>query len=329
MEASVFSAVETLLDYKFKNKSLLQEALTHPSFEGSASYQRLEFIGDAALGLALGNHFFLAYPHLDPGQLTRLRAANISNEKLARVAVIHDLYRFLRHNVESLDDMVREFTRSVRQENKAVAHGGAVKAPKIIADLVESLAGAIYVDLNFNLEMLWVVFRPLLEPIVTLKDLQNHPQPVTLLYELCQKKGKEVDIVNWPTDSMNIASVYVDGAFVVSGCSEKKETAKLNAAEEALAKLSHMNSDVIDEPVCIENAKHELDYLCDKKKWPKPSYSVKELGPPHEKKFICIVQITTTEGVVYKVGEEKTKIKAAKNSAASVIIRALRLSHCL
>lgn len=105
MEEAVFY-VENILNYSFKNKRLLEEALTHSSYTESASYQRLEFIGDAALGLALSNYVFLAHPHLDQGQLSLLRAANISTEKLARVAIKHGFYRFVRHNATSLDDKV-------------------------------------------------------------------------------------------------------------------------------------------------------------------------------------------------------------------------------
>ena len=108
--ASWIRPVEEILDHSFKNKTLLEEALTHSSFisESRKSYQRLEFIGDAALGLALSNHVYLIYPDLDPGQLSLLRAANISTEKLARVAVRHGLYRFLRHNAASLRNKVKQ-----------------------------------------------------------------------------------------------------------------------------------------------------------------------------------------------------------------------------
>ncbi|WCJ32970.1 Ribonuclease 3-like protein 2 [Euphorbia peplus] len=327
--------VERILNYCFKNKSLLLEALTHPSIEASASYQRLEFMGDSALGLAFTQHFFLVYQHLDPGRLSLLRAANTSNEKLARAAVFHRLYHFLRHNnVHSLDHMVGEFSDAVRHENNgaAVAHGGSVKAPKVMADLVESLAGAVYVDLNFDLHFFWLVFRRLLEPIVTLEELENNPQPVSYLYELCQKKGKEVDIVNWKkrkTDE-NIATVYVDGQFVISSSSQNKEIAKLKAAQEAVTKLSHMMQHPDHEhPFCIQNAKHKLDSLCAKHKWPEPTYSIQEMGPPHERKFVCSVQIETREGVLRMFGEEKTRVKAAKTSAASLILRALNHSNHL
>ena len=108
--ASSIRSVEEILSYRFKDKSLLKEALTHNSYnngESFKSYQRLEFVGDAVLGLAISNYVFLAYPNLEPGQLSSLRAANISTEKLARVAVRHGLHRFIRHNAASLHDKVK------------------------------------------------------------------------------------------------------------------------------------------------------------------------------------------------------------------------------
>lgn len=99
-------AVENMLNYKFSDKTLIEKALTHPSYVKSESYQRLEFVGDAALGLAITNFAFLTYPQLHPGDLSVLRAANISTEKLARVAVRHQLYKFVRHNSTALTDKV-------------------------------------------------------------------------------------------------------------------------------------------------------------------------------------------------------------------------------
>ena len=61
---------------------------------------------------------------------------------------------------------------------------------------------------------------------------------VMMLFELCQKQGKQVDIKYWKNGEKNVATVYVDGKFIASGSSEKKETAKLNAAKQALLKLS-------------------------------------------------------------------------------------------
>lgn len=336
MEASVF-AVETILNYKFKNKRLLEEALTHSSYTDSASYQRMEFLGDAALGLALSNYVYLAYPQLDPGHLSLLRAANISTEKLARVAIKHGLYRFVRHNATALDDKVKEFSDAVSGEDNddALVYGGSIKAPKILADIVESVAAAVYVDVDFDLQTFWVIFRGILEPIVTLEDLQQQPQPVTMLFERCQKQGKNVDIKHWKNEAKSIASVYVDGQFIASSSSEQKEIAKLNAAKGALLKLSNsfptnLNNvsllDIFDgSSFEIEGAKQKLHELCGKKKWPKPNYNIEnDMGPPHEKKFVCSVQIATVDGILYVTGDERTRVKDAENSAASSMIRALQ-----
>ena len=99
-------AVEKIVNYSFANKSLLEEALTHTSCVDFPSCERLEFVGDSALGLALTNYLYLTYPNAEPHELSQLRAANVSTEKFARVALKHGLYRFLRRNAPSLDEKV-------------------------------------------------------------------------------------------------------------------------------------------------------------------------------------------------------------------------------
>ncbi|RXH82824.1 hypothetical protein DVH24_003322 [Malus domestica] len=315
------AAVEQIVGYNFRNKRLLEEALTHSSYSESPSYQRLEFIGDAALSLALSNYFFLAYPGVDPGTLSLLRSANVSTEKLARVAVRHGLYRHLRHNAPALRDKVREFTEAVTREDETpLVYRGSVRAPKVLADMVESVAAAMR----------------LLEPIVTLEEVKSQPQPVTVLFELCQKHGKHVDIKHWRDETKSIASVYVDGVFVASGSSEQKEIAKLDAAKIALFKLSKSlgvsgrSMEFIagnDGKFQIEEAKQKLHELCDKKKWPKPIYTIeKDEGPSHEKRFVSLVKISTADGVLCMVGDERSRIKDADNSAASSMICALQES---
>lgn len=335
MAASV-RAVEKILNYRFKNKKLLEEALTHSSYTDSASYQRLEFVGDAALGLAVSNYVFLAYPDLDQGQLSLLRASNVSTEKLARVAVRHGLHRFVRHNAAALHEKVRDFAEAVQQEDETEIYGGAVKAPKVLADIVESVAAAVYVDCGFDLQALWVTFRGLLEPIVTLDELQHQPQPVTLLFEQCQKDGKHVDIRHWRKGEKTIASVYVNGQFVASASSEQKENAKLHAAKAALQKLSYktgekINADIIGElngAIEIEGAKQKLHEFCGKKKWPKPNYRIeKEIGPAHERRFICSVQIEIPKSILFCKGGEKSRVKDAENSAASLMMLGLQDSR--
>ncbi|CAL8151810.1 unnamed protein product [Prunus armeniaca] len=193
----------------------------------------------------------------------------------------------------------------------SLVYGGSVKAPKILADTVESVAAAIYVDLNFYLEKL--IFRGLLEPIVTLEDLQGQPQP------------KHVDIKHWRDERKSIANVYVDGEFVASGSSEHKEFAKLDAAKVAVDKLSPsmgVNDEsfegvvLMDGSFHIEEAKQKLHEICDQKKWPRPIYHIeKDEGPSHEKRFVSLVKIATIDGVLYMKGDEKSRERDAENSA--------------
>jgi len=103
--------VEKILGYRFKNKRLLEEAFTHASFSGDgASYERLEYVGDAVLTLLFTKEHYFLYPDLPPGPLTQLRAANVDSEKLARAAVKHGLHSFLRHKKPFLEEKVSSST---------------------------------------------------------------------------------------------------------------------------------------------------------------------------------------------------------------------------
>ncbi|ESQ47837.1 hypothetical protein EUTSA_v10020929mg [Eutrema salsugineum] len=330
-EMESLEAVEKIVKYSFVNKSLLKEALTHTSCADFPSYERLEFVGDSAIGLALTNYLYLAYPNLEPHELSLLRAANVSTEKLARVALDHGLYRFLRRNAPSLDEKVLEFSEAVGKEDDSVSYGGLVKAPKVLADLVESIAGAVYIDTNFDLERLWVIFRGLLEPIVTLDDLQRQPQPISMLFQLCHKHEKRIDIRYLKDGKSSVAGVYLDDELFASGRAEHRDIAKLIAAKEAVRKLSECTpiAMVIDEgslEVELEDCKMKLNEICYKKKWPRPIYSVEEGGSVKGKGFVCSakIEIPSQKGAIYVKGDEESKKKKAENSSAYHMIRTLR-----
>ncbi|KAK9938604.1 hypothetical protein M0R45_015332 [Rubus argutus] len=256
MEEKV-EAVERIIKYEFKkkNKRLLEVALTHSSCVNAVSNLRLAFMGDAVLGLAVSKYLYHEYPGIDQGDLTRLRSVNVGNEKFARVAVRHNLYNYLRRTAPDVDDLVREFTEVVNGEDQEKAHvyRGSMDAPKVLADIVESVAAAIYVDLNYDLKKFWKKFRHLLEPITTLEEIQEQPQPVTELYEFCQKHGMDVIITPQRDETKrieNVYVVYVDGEFVASGSSKKKGIAKVNAAKIALRELKQL--------MCINDASVEV-----------------------------------------------------------------------
>lgn len=189
------AGIEAQLDYVFWNKGLLVEALTHASqqdpYEERGCYQRLEFLGDAVLDFLITRHLFSKHPGLSPGVLSDLRSAAVNNECFARSAVKHNLQRYLRHGSGELLSQITSFVKDVEIANEA-GHGQlfgweGVRGPKVLGDLVESIAGAILVDSGFDLERVWSVMERLLSPLVTPSTLPLHP--IRELHELSQSKG--------------------------------------------------------------------------------------------------------------------------------------------
>lgn len=124
------------IGYRFSNRDLLGEALTHKSYSneqvaGNAPHnERLEFLGDAVLELAISERAFDAFPDFPEGELTRVRAELVSEASLARVARVLDLGAGLRLG---------------RGEERT---GGRDK-PSLLADALEALLGAVFCDGGF------------------------------------------------------------------------------------------------------------------------------------------------------------------------------------
>ena len=131
MTAPELEALVRRLPRRFDDESLLRRSLTHRSWcaesPGSESNERLEFLGDAVLGLVVTDHIFRAYPDLPEGELAKVRAAVVSAAALARVA-------------EEL--AIGEALLLGKGED---ASGGREK-PSILADATEALIGAVYLD---------------------------------------------------------------------------------------------------------------------------------------------------------------------------------------
>ncbi|XP_048434652.1 ribonuclease 3-like protein 3 [Pyrus x bretschneideri] len=224
--------VEKIIGYKFENKVLLQEAFTHSSFVpaewSGSSYERLEYVGDAVLNLIFSREQYLLYPDLAPGPLTRLRAANVDTEKLARVAVKHGLYRYLRHRKPLLEEQIRKFMRAI--SDYPLHSNGLIDAPKNLADIVESTIGAVFMDCK-SIDIVWKVFKNLLEPIIDPKTIKKHP--VSQLHEVCQKNNLKLRFVDlW--EEKHTVEVFINDQIVGRGTySLKKEVAQNRAAKDA------------------------------------------------------------------------------------------------
>jgi len=117
------------LQHEFSNASLLTQALTHRSFS-SDHYERLEFLGDSVLNLAVSDLLFARLASLPEGDLSRIRANLVKQDTLHQLAV--DL---------GLPDIIRLGEGEMRS--------GGQKRPSILADTLEAIIGAVYLDAGF------------------------------------------------------------------------------------------------------------------------------------------------------------------------------------
>ncbi|CAI9090085.1 OLC1v1024775C2 [Oldenlandia corymbosa var. corymbosa] len=222
--------VEKIIGYSFSNKSLLHQAFTHPSYNrGCTSYERLEYVGDSVLNLLITKKQFMLYPDLPPGCLTPLRAANVDTEKLARVAVKHGFHKYLRHERAVIARRIQSFI-NVLPKYPLHSHG-LIDAPKVLADVVESTVGAVFIDSNASIDTTWEVTSSLLEPFITPDMLQMNP--VKKLFEICQKHRLDVRFVDhWAKEGTY--EVFVEDHLRGRGqCHSKKEVALNRAANVA------------------------------------------------------------------------------------------------
>ncbi|KAL2918045.1 Dicer-like protein 1 [Polyrhizophydium stewartii] len=171
-------AIEETLGYKFQDRELLVEALTHMSAVTAAGncYQRLEFLGDAVLSFLTTFHLFKTCPNLDQGMLTSLRSELVCNQFLACVSVQNRLTSYLMHADEQVANAIALFaewyegkTAASTQRDELLAAGlfwnNAVTAPKIAGDLFEAMLGAVFLDSGCRVDVAWgIVDRLIIQP---------------------------------------------------------------------------------------------------------------------------------------------------------------------
>ncbi|CAO2167444.1 unnamed protein product [Urochloa humidicola] len=243
-KVDVVDLLEAKLGYAFSVKGLLIEALTHPSQQESGAtycYQRLEFLGDAVLDILLTRHLFLSHKDTDEGELTDLRSASVNNENFAQVAVKHNLHHFLQHSSALLEDQITEYVNSLEgssMDRTSLLSSGPSRGPKVLGDIVESIAGAILIDTKLDLDVVWGIFKPLLSPIVTPENLEL--PPFRELHEWCDKSGYFFGIKceNQGDDVMAILNLQLKDLLLVrQGRGKNKVDAKAHAASLLLRDL--------------------------------------------------------------------------------------------
>lgn len=157
----------TRLGYSFHAPGLLRQALTHRSF-GTPHNERLEFLGDGVLNCVIAALLYQRFPNLPEGHLSRLRAGLVNQETLSRLA-----------NELALGDHL--------QLGEGELKSGGFRRPSILADALEAILGAVYLDGGFDAAASLVgrIYQPLLDGLDP-KTLGKDPK--TLLQEYLQSR---------------------------------------------------------------------------------------------------------------------------------------------
>ena len=213
------------LDIKIED-DLLETALTHSSFANEqpaaapgGSNERLEFLGDAILELVVARLLYRRFPEAGAGELSRLRAAVVSEDALWRVADGLELGRHLRLG---------------RGEETS----GGRRTRSVVADALEAVIGAIYLSSGLREAERFVLRQ--LGPVIPAKAGPPLLDPKTALQEASQAAGRTVSYRTIDSSGPDHAKTFtvevlVDGAAAGRGSGRSKKEAEQAAAREVLA----------------------------------------------------------------------------------------------
>ncbi len=219
--------IEKNIGYTFKNKELLKKALTHTSYAYEnkiESNEKLEFLGDSILEFVSSRYIYEKYPKLKEGEMTKVRATVVCEESLYKVAKLHNFSDFL-------------------YLGKSERLSGGNKRPAILADSVEAVIAAIYLDgglehankfiienLNKSIEdaTKHVGFKDY--KTVLQEKLQEHGE-VKIQYEIIKEEGPD-------HNKRFEAQVSCNGKILATGEGKSKKDAHMHAAKKALENIS-------------------------------------------------------------------------------------------
>lgn len=221
--------LEKRLGVAFSNKALLEQALTHRSMQGQGegcaeTNERLEFLGDAVLGMFVADHLYAKFPRLTEGELTRMKAVVVSEVTLGETA------RKLR---------IGEYLNVAKGEDVS----GGRERPSILADALEAIIGAVYVDQGPEVarDFILRVFREALRSVHKKEYRKDYK---TLLQEILQERHKAPPQYHLVDESgpdhqkrFVVEARFADRILGV-GTGKSKKEAEQAAAKQALETLN-------------------------------------------------------------------------------------------
>ncbi|KAI2833763.1 hypothetical protein CBS12448_4855 [Aspergillus niger] len=254
--------IEDKLSYRFRYPTLLGSAFTHPSYPSAWAkvpcYQRLEFLGDSLIDMVCVEDLFARFPDRDPQWLTEHKMAMVSNKFLGALAVKLGLHTHLKYFSAPLQSQITQYAEEIQTaegENEgAVDYWTVTKdPPKCLPDMVEAYVGAVFVDSDFNFEVIERFFRDYIKPFfedMAIYDTFANKHPTTFLHNrltnefgcvnYCLKAGEMPSIDGAPAGVL--AAVIVHDVVIAEGTATSGRYAKVKASEKALAVLDEISS---------------------------------------------------------------------------------------
>ena len=214
---------ENDIGYKFKNIDLLKKAFTHTSYAHEhkvESNEKLEFLGDAILEFTVSNYLYQNYNKLKEGEMTKVRATVVCENSLYKIAT--------KYNFEKLLFL-----------GKSEKLSGGSRKPAILADSVEAVIAAIYIDDGLNQAEKFIIDN-LKEAIEEASKNVGKKDYKTVLQEELQKHGSvkiEYKIIEEKGPDHNktfISEVSCNNKYLATGSGCTKKQAEMEAARQAL-----------------------------------------------------------------------------------------------
>lgn len=213
--------LEKILGYSFKNKHLLEQALTHKSARMDyGDNERLEFLGDAVLQLVISDYIYKKYPKLPEGKLAKIRALLVSQPTLAEIARTLGLNDYLK-------------------VGKGEERTGAKERDSLLSDVYEAVLGAMYLEAGMEQVRMFILKHlpewdksqlPLIDAKSTLQEHLQQTSHTTPTYILAEEYGPD-------HDKSFVVEVIFQNEVLGRGVGKSKKEAAQNAAREALSKL--------------------------------------------------------------------------------------------
>lgn len=224
------------LTHKFVDASLLMQALTHRSYSAQNN-ERLEYLGDGALNFIIANQLYQRFPALDEGDLSRLRAQLVKEAAISDIALSLDLGDALRLGEGELKS-------------------AGWRRPSILADALEAIIGAVYLDGGFSAAEAFVLDL-YTEKLKTIDPKVIDKDSKSLLQELLQ--GKKIAVPEYAvvhTSGEAHAQVFIVECFIQKldirtvGKGSSRRVAEQQAAQLALAALEkiYIAKNTLDKP---------------------------------------------------------------------------------